>query len=91
MFCPQCGKPIFDRAKLCALCGAGIGEGGTALGAVEPGSLSFATAPGRPEAANGRSSEAALGGNIALLATQAAPGLAARVRNVLARLASVGH
>jgi hypothetical protein len=87
MFCPQCGTPILDRAKFCRLCSARLGEGGVALASVETGSLSLASGVQRPESTvSGQSSDAAFGGNITSAA--AAPGLAARVRNVLARVTS---
>jgi len=92
MFCPQCGTPILDRAKFCQCCSARIGEVGTVLGSVETGSLSLASETERPgPTASGRISGTAFGGNIALSAASAAPGLAARVRNVLARVTSPGR
>jgi zinc-ribbon domain len=88
MFCPQCGTPILDRAKFCRRCSARIGERGMALASVETGSLSLASGVQRPESTvSGQFSDAAFGGNITSAAA-AAPGLAARVRNVLARVTS---
>jgi len=92
MFCPQCGTPILDRAKFCQSCSARIGDVGTVLGSVETGSLSLTSeTERRGSTASGQLSGAAFGGNIALSAAGATPGLAARVRNVLARVTSPGR